>query len=526
MRKSRRLALSCRAFIIISILTSSCVRANAASPPNAVAVADGSSSRDDIQKPQGESKSPQPDEERRGTYESDWGEILDSGRELHLKGNVRITTKDAEFTCDEAVYDIEKDSLRALGNVRMTRDGSVFTADEATYDIRSETGELLNCRGAFDPWFFRAPRLERIGPNTDEIEGGYLTTCDLDPPHYRISAKKIELTDKERLSAQDVTAYLGPVPVMRIPRYTHSFGEKAAPFGIDGGHDSRLGYFVRTEYNLDLTEQFSGTAHGDLYSDEGFGAGLDGSLTPLEGGEATFRTYMTTKEKGRAELYYTQEMPRDWRAMFQLEQWSEEDFLEQFYYDEYRRRTEPETFLNLTRTRPHNIISTTLRKRTNGFVEETERLPEISVAFLERQIGTTPFYYAVENSAGYIVDRPGEESALRNFTGGRLSYAGRPTSWLSVVPFVDVEGTYYSKGAEEDEEDLYRTSFLSGVTLGTRLHRVYGSPLENFSAFKHIVVPTLTYTYRPTPDIRKREVHEFDAIDDVLGRSRIGFQLD
>jgi hypothetical protein len=461
-------------------------------------------------------------------FESDRVEIFDLGKKLKGTGNVKISTDNATFTADEVSYNTEDNTFHAIGytpgNVVMERDGSPVTADELTYNVESETGELVNAKGEFAPWFFKTRLLKRTGPTSAELEGGYLTTCDLAHPHYRLTAQRIELTDEEELVAQDARVYLGPVPILRLPRFSHGYGAAEFPFDLSAGHEDRLGYFLRTQYKLDVAERFSGDLHADLYTDEGFGTGLEGDASMLPGGETSFNTYMTTKEKGRAEIYHTQEIPHDWRAIVQMEQWTDEDFLEQFEYDEYRRRTEPETFINLTRTKPYDIISLTARKRTNGWVEEVERLPELNVTFLERQLGTTPLYYAVENSTGYLVDRPGEEHTLRSFTGARLSYPVRPTRWFSLVPFAGVDGTYYSDGLEED--DLYRTSLLSGVTVGTRLHRVYASPFVNGAALKHIVVPTVTYTYRPTPDVTSTEIHEFDALDDLLGRQRIGFELD
>jgi len=467
----------------------------------------------------------EPAEKTRVTYESDLAEVLDLGKVYRGTGHVRITGKDAEFTSDEVTYDTETNSFHALGHVTMKRETTTITADEATYDIESETGELLNCRGTFDPWYFRAPRLERTGPDTGEIDGGYLTTCDQDPPHYRIPARKLKMIDGKTLAAEDLNFSLGQIPIFRIPRYTWKLGEARIPLEVDVGHDSDLGYSFHTGYNFGLTEKFSGTAHGDLYTKEVFGAGLDGKWTPLEDGEANFRTYITAKERGLAEVYYTQEISQDWRAIVQHEQWSEEEFIQDLDYDEYKRRTEPTSYVNLTRTRPYDIISATVRKNANSFVDETERLPEVNVTLLERQIGTTALYYSVEDSFGYLTDPMGEDSAVRNMTGARISYAGHPTNWLSVVPFVGADGTYYSED-REDETDLYRTSFLSGVTFGTRMHKVYGSPAKSISAFKHIVVPTITYTHRSIPTVEDDELYKFDAIDSVVGRDRIGFELD
>jgi len=523
MRISRRFASRWRAFTTIVIVTTL-----AFTPTGTSAQGEESSSDNPPQESVDQGGTTELADGTRVYFESDLVEIIDLGKKIKGSGDVKIRTDNTTFTADEVVYDTEENTFHAIGDkpghVVMERDGSPVTADEVTYNVESETGELVNAEGEFPPWFFKTRLLERTGPNSAELEGGHLTTCDLDHPHYRLAAESIELTDEEQLVARDARVYLGPVPILRIPRFSYQFGEAEFPFDFSAGHEDRLGYFLRTEYKLDVAEKFSGGLHADLYTDEGFGTGLDGDASLLPGSETSFNTYMTTKEKGRAEIYHTQEIPDDWRAIVQMEQWTDEDFLEQFEYDEFRRRTEPETFINLTRTKPYHIISLTARKRTNGWVEEVERLPELNVTFLERQLGTTPFYYAIENSTGYLVDRPGEEHTLRSFTGARLSYPVRPTRWFSVVPFAGVDGTYYSDGLEED--DLYRTSLLSGVTVGTRLHRVYGSPSDNIAALKHVVVPTLTYTYRPTPDVTSTEIHEFDALDDVLGRQRIGFELD
>jgi len=523
MRISRRFVSCWRAFSSIFLLITLALTLGATSAPGDEACPD--------------STRPEPTDQRATTevadatrvyFESDLAEIIDLGKRLKGSGNVRISTDNTTFMADEVVYDTEENTFRAIGhepgNVVMKREGSPVTADEVTYNIESETGELVNAEGEFPPWFFKTRLLKRTGPNSAELEGGHLTTCDLAHPHYRLTADSIEITDDEKLVARDARVYLGPVPILRIPRFSYQLGEAEFPFDFSAGHEDRLGYFLRTEYRLDIAEKFSGDLHADVYTDEGFGTGVDGDAGLIPGGETSFNTYMTTKEKGRAEIYHTQEIPDNWRAIVQMEQWTDEDFLEQFEYDEFRRRTEPETFVNLTRTKPYHIISLTARKRTNGWVEEVERLPELNVTFLERQLGTTPFYYGIENSTGYLVDRPGEEHTLRSFTGARLSYPVHPTRWFSVTPFAGVDGTYYSDGLEED--DLYRTSLLGGVTVGTRVHRVYGSPFESLAALKHVVVPTLTYAYRPKPDVTSTEIHEFDALDDVVGRQRIGFELD
>ncbi|MCK5863412.1 MAG: hypothetical protein KAH38_13060, partial [Candidatus Hydrogenedentes bacterium] len=54
----------------------------------------------------------------------------------------------------------------------------------------------------------------------------------------------------------------------------------------------------------------------------------------------------------------------------------------------------------------------------------------------------------------------------------------------------------------------------------TRFHKIYPGIL-GFSGFKHIVTPSVTYSYRPDSTLSPYDAPQFDMLDNVYGHSRV-----
>jgi len=87
-----------------------------------------------------------------------------------------------------------------------------------------------------------------------------------------------------------------------------------------------------------------------------------------------------------------------------------------------------------------------------------------------------------------------------------------------------MEGTWYSEERIEDDA-AFRYSNTVGATFQTRLHKAYPGR-AGFSGFKHIIVPSVTYSYRPETTMDVEDTPRFDAVDNVYGRSRIESKID
>jgi len=508
-------------------------------------------------------------------------------KELTLKGNVRLRLQDTFFYADEFWHSEASGEMRARGNVLVVQDPSALTADdvyyrvpdeaalpvphllipamdeqarakrrlqsgliEATniamfqpnqelkagrlrYDVLSETGEFEDVRGRADIYYFGAKKLHVLGPGSVDAEDLWVTTCDHDPPHYKIRLKRAMIREGEVVFGKgahfDLWEHETPV---YWPRWGSAKGEAGRAVGLDfdSGHRAGIGYYVNVGQQFALSPETKLGLRFLPTSREGVGFGFESEYdftknpaSPLFLGKGSFRTLYTTKDRGYYDFEHRHEIWDDTILLLQAEQWYDKDFLKDFYYEEYRHRTQPRTFANVTYTQPSFIATATLRQSTHDFLRETERLPEVTYHLLERRLADN-LYFSFDAIDGHVEREPRSTHALRLINVGRFSYDLDVNEALGITPFLEVEGSFYSNERASDAAD-FRFANTIGTTLQTRFHKAYPGAF-GFSGFKHVAVPSITYSYRLEPTMGVEETPRFDAYDLAHGRSRIETKLD
>jgi len=436
----------------------------------------------------------------------------------------------------EADLDEQQQAKRRLSlgavdikNLHLREPMRELTAERLQYDPAAQTGEVLRTRGHTDIYYFSADKLRILGPGSADGEDVWVTTCDRDPPHYKIRLKHISVRDGRVTLGKHARLQLGRVPTPAYwPRWR--FRGEGQSLDFDSGHRAEIGYFVNVGQQFPITPDVTLGLRLFPTTKEGVGVGLESDYdfmesptSPLFRGKGEIHTLYTTEDRGHLELYHRHEVTEDAVLLLQAEQWFDRDFYKDFYYDRYRNRAEPRTFANLTLTKPAYIASATVRKDTHDFVRETERLPEVTYHLLERRL-VNNLYFTFDTVDGYIERQSTGPHATRLSNIGRLTLDLDWNEALSLTPFLEVEGTWYSN-ERRSSDAAFRCANTIGTTLQTRFHKAYPGGL-GFSGFKHIVVPSVTYSYRPEPTMDVEKTPRFDAVDNVYGRSRIESKID
>jgi len=508
--------------------------------------------------------------------------------DVTLEGNVRLHLDTLDFAADKFIYSETAGEMTAEGNVVITQDQSSLKAgkvhyklpdltqieerqspllppmteqeraklrlssgiveahdvhivqptqelyaDALMYDAAASTGCITNARGHAGMYYFAADEIRILGPASMDGEDVWVTTCDHNPPHYKIRMGKASIRDGKAVYATSARLQLGNVDTpLYWPRWGYKTGQAGAPvsFDFDSGHRAKIGYYAN------IGQQFAVNPDATLglrfypTTKEGVGFGLEGEYdftqtpaSPLFLGEGEFRSLYTTQDRGYLELYHRHEVAPDTILRLQAEQWGDEDFYKDFYYEQYRDRTQPRSFAHVTHTQPGYIATGTVRPNTHDFLVETERLPEATYHLLTRELAKN-LYVSYDAIYGYLEREPWSTSAVRLANIGRATYDINVHEGLSITPFAELNATYYSEGRSDEESDVLLAETV-GATLQTRLHRVYPG-FMGFSQFKHVVLPSITLSYRPEPGMGVHETPRFDAYDVVHGRSRLETKLD
>jgi hypothetical protein len=452
-------------------------------------------------------------------------------------GGIEVVQGDTVLTGDSVRIDTATGIAEIQGNVELARPGDSVTGEKARYDFQKKEGIIYEARGRSVPWHVFADKIERESDGQYRIENSWLSTCDLPSPHYRFSAKTTTLIPDERVVARDLVLRAGPAPIFYLPYYSHRLDGGYPPLEWEAGTESDVGAYARIGYNLELGEALLLTPHVSGFTKSGIGVGLDGRLNLFDGaGRGEFGSFYISdgndhntdepdvdRDRGAADLYYRQEMPHDLTALVQVEYISDAEYLKTFEFDDFSKREAPETFFNIERTTHGEVVSLIFRENLVDYTEQVERQPEFGIELLERRLWDTGLFFSATNEAAYLDDEETGFEAARNFTEARLKYPMRLWDKLGLVPFIEGTGTYYSKTLLEQDE--YRLSWGGGVAAQSRVQKVYGSPFKRYSAFRHLIVPSIGYRYGETPDREPEELPGFDSIDQLDRKNAIEVEI-
>jgi hypothetical protein len=405
--------------------------------------------------------------------------------------------------------------------------------DSIDIDLDEQTGTMLNAEGRAGPLYFGAQQLHVQGPGNALAMDLWVTTCDRPVPHYRLRLTRAELEDNSRVVGMNARLQLGRVNTpLYFPRVVASLlpEERLLATELKFGGSARIGSYInvaqwfRATENANLAPRFYPT------TSEGIGFGLDGEYDLTNSPAATFfrssgefETLYTTEDRGYVHWYHRQELTPDTVALVQWEEWSDAEFIKDFYNSEYENRTGPRSFVNLTRTRPGYIATATVAPSLNGFTTETQKYPELTFHLLERNIGRN-WYGTFDSTSGLYATRPDSLESVRTLAVGRMSYDWNVAPGFNVLPFVEVDGTHYSR-TPDDRSDAVRGSMVGGVTVQSRIQRGFRG-VRKFSGFKHLIIPSTSVLYRPAATIDADETPRFDDLDDRPARFRVESTLD
>ncbi len=462
------------------------------------------------------------------TLNADEVEYLQDGKTAIARGNVDIRAEDIRLTAKKVTFWIEKEELLAEGDVVFYGQNDVIRGQKIRYNFREKRGELVDARTYHEPWFAAGKHIERIGEKDIKIRRGSITTCDLENPHYRISAKKIDIYLKtKKVVARHCVFMVGKIPIFYFPYYTRSFEDKRSRVTIVPGHESEWGTYVLGKYNFDLTKVIYGTAHLDYREKKGLAGGLDLKYQTKKKRGFWQGYYLREKDKEtgtksdrwRAEVAHREQLSKNTVGTFEVHRFSDINFRKDYFYKDYVRDTQPQTYLSLTSTYPRWNWNLLAKARVNDFYSVTERLPELRLNLLNQKMWETPFYYEGHYHAAYldkkIADISGSSDVMRVDTYNRVSYPVKLFNWLNLDPYVGMRETWYSKDINGDE--AWRSVLYSGIEANTKIFRIFDVESEKLDIhqLRHLIRPKIKYEYRTKPTVKPGELIQFDSVDSI-----------
>lgn len=196
------------------------------------------------------------------------------------KGNVTVTYKDYVITGEEIFIDLTTDLLSSQQVVEVKDQERTVKGKNFHLYLREEQGGIED--------FFYVEQSEDTGEplifkgKTAEIDGEELrchessfTGCNLENPHYHLTAERMEYYPGDRLEFYWVSYWEGKIRLLVLPKIVFPLREEENDFDESTfGYNYTDGFFLKMVYRYALSNNHQGKLLFDLIQAKGVGEGI------------------------------------------------------------------------------------------------------------------------------------------------------------------------------------------------------------------------------------------------------------
>jgi len=471
---------------------------------------------------------------------------------VFVKGHVKLKYQEMVITCDEASYNANSNIANLKSNVKIVRKDTTIYGEAVVYNFNTQNAKMVNMRMIAPPIYGKAASAGSEGPNKYVLDNGYVTTCDLEKPHYRLMAKQIIAYPKVKIVAKNVVMKVKEIPVFYFPYLALPLKYKTFPFQIIPGKSGDWGYYVLGRYRYVLNDRQRGRIILDWYQNRGVGAGVSHHSDTEKFGEAFANLYYLNDEfnkpKNRDELFnkyperkglddsqlpqdrYKAQLSHSWQptdrlsSLSELNKFSDQFFMKDFFEREYDIDPHPLSYNLTTYSFSNSSLSLLTQGRANKFFSETEYLPQMEYDFFQQNLGNSNLYLTSKTTAGSLSQKIAnindDYNAQRVNTHNAFNYP-KTLGWLYANPYVGNYSTFYSKNLN-GSENIFRTALETGIDFSTKAYKTFNTDFNLFGQdvdkIRHIITPKISYNYITKPSVSKDNIYsiiQFDNIDNL-----------
>jgi LPS-assembly protein len=486
-------------------------------------------------------------------------EFNEKKQRLVARGDAQLSTGNTSLQADRITYYKEYGAAAAEGNVNLTHSNLEVLTQRLSFDLNEQSFYAENFRSGIEPYLITG---DHVAGHLDELTFGNGQFYYGYPEQLfgiRIQSEKIDYlnqADNQSLRFHKPTLYIGSLPLLRLPSYTHHFGQRPHYFDIEGGQDSSLGTHLQTTTLFPLSDSMRAGLNFDAYSKRGILVGptfqynhrpsdyaLEGALTTgyiKDQGPQQIDRLEETIDSNRYFL--------DWRHQQAVGEhvsitakgtyWSDSEVTKDFRESLFLDDQQPDNFVEAVHNGNHYLLSVFTRYRPNDFHLIQERLPEVRFDWLPTPFFQTQAYHSF--SANYVrlqadySDLSAPADIASQSDRFELSYQiQRPIPlrhWLTLTPQLGWRTNHYvNQSLDADvqaapiEDDVTRSLFELGFDLEARMYAHY--PVNNYrwniNGLRHSLKPVLRYRYQQALQNNNSKIAQIDQTNFNLAPAQL-----
>jgi len=475
----------------------------------------------------------------------------DNNRDVYVaSGNVVIIYGAGKLTADRAEYDRKNNLAAAEGQAFLQMDRDSLQGDKIVVNVENKTGVAYHSKAFYDRnhFYVRGDRIEKTGENTYFIENPVATTCDGDRPAWEIAGSSMKVTlegygvmKNGRMMAKGLPVFYAPF--IPFPAKTKRQSGFLLPY-LSYSQD-KDGLDVEVPFFWAISPQMDATFYSRYLEKRGFKEGME---LRYYAGEKSFGTFYGDymEDNKRVTEQSNTGMNRDWQEMhrrwsyylnhqtnfdsrFYLrtdlrrvsDAWYFRDFNAHNYYSTHYSASEEDPFKKVpfqgNESMPYLESSVRLFKGWDNYslmarIRSTDdfaaanndrtlqQYPEILVNGIRQPLFSTPAYIEFEGAYDYFYRGEGQKGHYAEMMP-TLSLPFRFSRYVKVTPQLSVREVFWSRDddqATSGNRSGDRTVFNAGLSISSRISRVFPVHFQNWEKIRHEIKPEIFYSYIPS----------------------------
>lgn len=449
----------------------------------------------------------------------------------------------------------------------------VYEGTSLKYNFKNQSGFISMAKNAKEEKRYEGEKVKKVDKKTYFIEDGLYTTCDEDTPHTYFTASKMKVIQDDKIIARWIFMNVGGVP-FPIPLpfgvFPNKSGRRSGIIAPSYGSAGNRGYYIRNGgYFFALNDYMDLTFTGDYYLQGGYGlrsryrytkrydfnGNVNGGISKIISGEKDDPNY-SERFDWNLNVYHHQEinptMSLDANLQFLSSQYLQQnsrdlnDLLKQDIVSNatlVKHWDESGNSMTISYSRTQNLETGNI----------TEILPNISfnkpVVYpfkKEGSFGKNPKWYELlgysysglfQNNRTKIKDQL-NGGFDRNIKGGfqhTVRFSASPKiGYFNFTPSINYRELWYDRRVKKEfvnsgdslnsmilkEKVIKQISFVRtfdfNLSTSTKIYGMMQPNILGIQAFRHTLIPTISYNYRP--DFSDKKWGYFDSYRDTSGK--------
>ena len=484
----------------------------------------------------------------------------DNERDVYsAQGNVVITYGDGILTAANVEFDRRNNLATAEGGAFLKMAGDSLAGDKIVVNVQDKTGTAYNAKAFYarNHFYIKGDRIEKTGENSYRIEKPLATTCDGDNPDWQLAGSEMSVTVEGYGWVKNARFLTKGVPVVYAPIIAFPAKTKRQTgllFPYLAYSKDKNGMDVEIPFFWAINSQMDATFYSRYIEKRGF---KEGAEFRYFAGSKSFGTlygdYMEDNKRVTETIDNTlsrdwQEMRRRWSFMANhqtnfdsqfyvradlrrvSDAWYFRDFNAHNYYLTHYAGSEEDPFRKIPFQGNESLrslessarvfkgwnnynvmarVSSTDDFAVNNNDRTLQQYPEIVLTGIKQPLFSTPVYLEFAGRYDYFYRGEGHRGHYVDFAP-TVSLPFNISSYAKVTPQLTVREIYWSReddAADSENKSGSRTIYNAGLTVSSRLSRVFDVSILNWDKVRHEIKPEFFYSY--TPGVRQDNIPDY-----------------